>query len=140
MKRSSKKHLCVEKICIENPHIKSRASYVKLKRYLKKRDTDNYRLNYGFRMKFLRLKIKEHGKLICEYCERDDLILDPLYPDIVIRKTRLATLDHVRCKEKGGSLFDSDNIKVACPKCNHDKANFTLKEFEEILEKTGVTL
>ena len=133
-----KKHRYREKVYVKSPHIQSRASYVKLKRYLTKKDpTENWEKNVGFRQKFLLQKLEEHGKLCCEYCGRDDLILDPFYPHQHIRKTRTATIDHVKPKCKGGSWYDPDNIKISCPQCNTAKADLSLLEFEATVERAS---
>ncbi len=133
-----KKHNYIENVLVRQPHIQSRAAYVKLCRYLRKRDvTENFALNLGFRKKFLTQRLQEQGELVCEYCGKRPLILNPEGVSGNVRKLMLATLDHIRAKSQGGSWYLSQNIKVACPQCNQKKDSLNILEFNDLLQKMG---
>lgn len=40
-----------------------------------------------------------------------------------------ATIDHVIPTSKGGEVFNTDNVVVACETCNKKKSDMTLQEF-----------
>ena len=129
----SPKHKKKQIIHIQKPHIQSRAAYIKLRRKLQRQDpTENYELNRGFRRKYLTERLEQDGMLICEYCGKHPLILKDQDLSKDVRENWLATLDHVKCKSRGGSRYDKNNIKIACPQCNGEKSNLTLGEFENI--------
>lgn len=129
------KHKKILRIFVKNPHIKSRAAYIKLKRKLKLLDpTENYKVNYHFRRTYLEKRLEKDGELVCEYCGKRDLILEPEGLTKKLTTTMLATIDHVRAKVNGGSKFDENNIKISCPTCNNKKADMSEEAFLQQLE------
>lgn len=119
----------------EDPHPNSMASYLLLKRFYQKQDhaykaaNISFRVWLTFRNRLLRrIQKANKGKLICHYCQ-NDLIANFNIPHV--KKSRKATLDHVRPLAKGGHRFDANNLVVACSKCNGekgDKMNFAAKK------------
>ena len=75
-----------------------------------------------FRSKFISKKLKENGKLVCEYCKREDLTDGG-------PKSTHATLDHVVPRCEGGKDIDT-NVVVCCSSCNKKKAEQSQQEFK----------
>ena len=106
-------------ICIDNPNIKSSASYFLLARSLMCKDTD-YKEKFKwlkFRDKYLQKILDEYKTLHCEYCNHGNLKL------FTKDNNQIATLDHIIPTSKGGELYNPDNLAVSCHRCNQRKAN-----------------
>lgn len=90
---------------------------------------DYVKKNYTqFRYDFLKSKMVD-GKLTCEYCGRDDLII---HGDKTTKKNRqsinnkcenLATIDHIIPISRNGGKLDRNNCRVSCKDCNNKKAD-----------------
>jgi 5-methylcytosine-specific restriction endonuclease McrA len=124
------RHKKVLKVFVDDPHIQSRAAYVKLRRKLKRQDVnENFALNFNFRPRYIAKLVKEKGELFCKYCGKGPLITDPKHPNQHLRKTMLATIDHIKAQSKGGSKYDPNNINICCPPCNTEKSNMPVEKF-----------
>lgn len=121
-----KKHL----LYVEDPHIKSYASYILLKNRLKNLDDEptwaiELKKYLKFREEFLN-ESKIDGKLICVYCQRDDLVEghhEFKNKNLNNNIPNLATIDHIIPISKGGSKYDKSNCCISCKKCNQKKAD-----------------
>ena len=103
---------------VEEPHPQSLASLVELNREYSKGEVAEW---LSFREQFLDDFEKEHGRLFCEYCGRDNLVKE--HPEGVKKPASLATVDHVMPVSKGGKRFERKNLKLACFPCNQRKAD-----------------
>jgi len=102
-------------VLVENPHLQSLAALVKLSKGYSKEELAKW---LEFRDKFL----SQFDKLVCVYCDRDDLVKDQ--PEELSKLLpNLATIDHVHPISKGGKKYDPDNCVVSCQKCNQNKAD-----------------
>lgn len=72
---------------------------------------------------FLKEELEKHGKLICHYCHRDDLILENG------KGGKQATVDHKKPISAGGKEFDKENFAVCCMSCNSKKGSTDLETF-----------
>lgn len=57
----------------------------------------------------------------CTYCRRR------------IRSFGEATFDHLKPASRGGT-YNTGNLKLCCEACNYHKSNFTLREWQDVLE------
>jgi len=122
---------------LENePHIKSRASYVLLVDYLKRNDEFYGKFElikyFKFREEFLSNILNNIGYLECSYCHRKDLIIG--YTKIEDshlnnKINNLATIDHIIPLSKGGPKYDVKNCTCSCKKCNRRKNDKNVDEF-----------
>ena len=104
---------------VETPHVQSYAALVLLCRRYRDREIQQW---LDFRAELLREAIERDGRLICVYCERDDLIEE--MPDGMTRApANLATIDHVVPVSKGGPRYDRKNCAIACYPCNQRKGD-----------------
>lgn len=117
------------RVLVADPHIQSPAAQVMLriqllKEAMKKGDEWDYYFWMGFRSKWLGRQRKEFGILKCFYCNKQDLKIET-------KKTEmLATIDHWKPVARGGGMFDEQNLRVACNKCNQAKADKMPEEIE----------
>jgi len=114
-------------ILMENPDIKSRASYLILidfyinSGYLclsRPRRRMFYKDWIKFRFEFLEKVKQNNGELHCEYCGKLNLIIDATNDNPLV-----ATIDHIVPFALGGHETDPENLAVACFKCNNNKAD-----------------
>jgi 5-methylcytosine-specific restriction endonuclease McrA len=107
------------RIIVAEPHPHSMAAAVLLNRKLKTHELSTW---LRLRDDFLARRKAIDGTLKCHYCGKSNLNPD-VPPDAPRHKLgRLATIDHVRPRCKGGSDEES-NLVVACFKCNQKKAD-----------------
>lgn len=129
-KKNGIKH--VEKI-YDAIHPKSYAAYVALKDDLKKAEfTENYQEQEWYkRILFSRAylhTIKDRDNdLCCTYCQRKNLIIEE--EGMKVNSKNKATIDHVTPVSKGGGVFSTENVIVACEVCNRLKADMPLSSF-----------
>lgn len=104
-------------LLVHDPHPQSLAALVLLTRkYLViTRPVRKYRVWLSYRKKLLKKLLKERGELVCHYCGKGKLRVNTLDVD------KVATLDHVMPKSKGGAEYSSSNLVVACNRCNQKK-------------------
>jgi 5-methylcytosine-specific restriction endonuclease McrA len=120
----------------KDPHIKSRAAYIKLVRKLKKKSKYNWERNMGFRKKTLTKWLEERGSLECEYCKHGPLEINCQGKSKDYTVQWQATLDHIVSKDRDKSKkYDVDNVVVSCHDCNTLKGNMSLIEFQPILDE-----
>lgn len=107
-------------VTVEDPHPLSMAAAVLLARRLEGAERARW---MAFRAAFLAKAREVHGELKCHYCGQGGLVAD--LPDTATKGDlrRLATLDHVVPRSKGGAEFDEGNVVVACHPCNQKKAD-----------------
>jgi len=105
-------------VLVENPHRTSLAAAVLLSRGYRMSEVETW---LRFRSALLDEFKDEHGSLFCEYCGRGGLIKE--IPKGQKKDARVATIDHVIPLSKGGGRFDRDNLKLACLRCNQEKAD-----------------
>ena len=122
------------RVLYKDPHIKSHAALLKLKRKLfGQRDLGlrpQWREWLTFRKWFLKEALK-NGPLVCHYCGNG-----PLYKNQrVTPKSRLATLDHVKPRAEGGKEYDVNNLVVSCQSCNGRKGKMSYDEFLRIINR-----
>jgi hypothetical protein len=105
-------------------------------------------------LKFLKDKLKEKGRLQCEYCGKGPLIIYDVAPDkfsnlIDNPYYRLnqdfdaewgATCDHKDPQSLGGDKFDYSNLAVCCYRCNQRKRSMPYKQWMERIGKTNESL
>lgn len=98
-------------------------------------------------LKFLKDKLKENGKLSCEYCGKEDLVIydfsipsaiDVLENPNMRFNTKFnpvdgATCDHKIPQSKGGNKFDYSNLSVSCYRCNRKKGNMNYEDWIDFL-------
>lgn len=120
-------------------NFKSRAAYILLTNYFRFLDED-YIKSMSSRCEMIEFsrdyltKVKEReGIIICSYCGTSHLEIE--YDGMHIRKEIKATIDHIVAISKGGDIFNPENIRVACEKCNTKKGDKSVDEFLIILEK-----
>jgi 5-methylcytosine-specific restriction endonuclease McrA len=100
----------------EDPHLQSPAALHLLRKKL------NDELNFlwlKFRNDFL-----SNTVLTCTYCGKTDLLIET--DDL----NRLATIDHVIPRSKGGAEFDRSNCVVACFPCNNNRGDMDADEYK----------
>jgi 5-methylcytosine-specific restriction endonuclease McrA len=107
------------RVTVKNPHPKSMAAGILLKRWLRKKEVDDW---LRFRSKFLAKKKQQHGCLKCYYCDKQNLKEDVDENSCKRELSRLATIDHIVPRSKGGT-DDEDNLVVACFTCNQRKGD-----------------
>ena len=110
----TKGHLVV----VEEPHKKSLAAMVLLTRRLSRAEREHW---FTFRDELLDEAEARDGKLVCHYCERDDLVRE--VQEFMKKPSNLATIDHVVPVSKGGPQFEKKNCVIACYPCNQRKAD-----------------
>lgn len=161
----------------EDAHVKSKASGILLKDKLRKEEMDSIitALEQGAKpsdfntkndpklqrilvlmnnLKFLKDKLKEDGRLQCEYCGKGPLIIY----DVVASKFKNlidnpyyrlnqdfdaewgATCDHKDPQSLGGDKFDYNNLAVCCYRCNQRKRSMPYKQWMERIGKTNESL
>jgi len=103
-------------VLVDEPYCKSRASLVMLTHFYRTFEVEKW---LSFRLEVLTQYIEEHGDLVCHYCGKKNLLIE----DQSRRRRRLATLDHVHPRAKGGAEYDRDNLVIACAPCNEKKAD-----------------
>lgn len=96
------------KVYVEDPHSQSMAALVFL---VKKLAVASSKQWITFRVEFL----SQFETLECHYCGRKNLLI------VTDDRERLATVDHVVPKSKGGAEYDPENLVVACVSCNNNK-------------------
>jgi 5-methylcytosine-specific restriction endonuclease McrA len=108
------------RVRVENLHPHSLAARVLLTRRLEEEERAQW---VAFREAFLSRVMSSQGGLRCHYCGQDGLV--PELPDNATKANlrRLATLDHVVPRSKGGAEMDERNVVVACHPCNQRKAD-----------------
>ena len=108
------------RVRVENPHPKSQAAGVLLTRSLQEQERAHW---VEFRAAYLEKVLAVHGQLQCHYCGQGGLVAE--LPDDATKSDlrRLATLDHVVPRSKGGAEFDEANVVIACHPCNQKKAD-----------------
>ena len=104
---------------VKNPHLESMAAGVLLKRRLRKNELATW---LAFRSEFLAKKKQQCGDLKCYYCGKKNLKEDVNENYGKRELSRLATIDHVKPRSKGGT-DDEDNLVVACFPCNQRKGD-----------------
>ena len=107
------------RVAVKNPHPKSMAAGVLLKWRLRKKEVDAW---LRFRDVFLAKKKQQVGSLKCYYCGKGNLKEEIDESSGKRELSRLATIDHVKPRSKGGT-DDEDNLVVACFTCNQKKAD-----------------
>ena len=108
------------RVRVENPHPHSLAAKVLLERRLEEEERAQW---VAFRMAFLDRIKATTGGLKCHYCGRDGLVLELPSDAKKADLKRLATVDHVMPRSKGGAEMDESNLVVACHTCNQRKAD-----------------
>ena len=141
-------------IKVEDPHPQSHAALYRIKEYLQQKsflgeypftlDFESYqgleqfyswkvtqvdkkkfwRVWGKFRAKFLKLKLKQHGTLTCWHCGESELIWDTINEN-----PKVATVDHLVARSKGGNTFAENNLVVSCGPCNWNKSYRSVSEF-----------
>lgn len=81
-----------------------------------------------YKNRWLRNRLKRHGKLVCEYCGREDLIIPKKHVKTCAKN--FATIDHVIPLSRGGPKFDTTNFAVACRTCNNRKGEKLVEQME----------
>ena len=114
-----------------DPSIKSYASLLLLQNELRNSDQDDVKNYWKTRILFSRTflhKILDKEKdLVCTYCGKRHLVIEE--ENMFVKNHLKATIDHVLPISKGGSVYDTDNVVVACGTCNSRKDNMTLGKF-----------
>lgn len=105
---------------VGNVHVRSYANLVLLQRVYAQLEQRRWLKE---RKKFLLAQLKQHGKLTCHYCGKDDLKLKS------VKRHEQATVDHFVPKSKGGNAWSHDNFVVSCNNCNQKKASKDATEF-----------
>lgn len=103
----------------ESPHPQSLAAALLMKQEYFFLDADTREKPWckqlTFNLSFLTEQLKLKGKLTCEYCGKENLLIEnPI-------KGFLATADHIMPKALGGAAFNFNNLAVACYECNSKK-------------------
>ncbi len=120
----------------ENPHPKSLAASLLMKRDYFRLDADTqaqpWCMQLSFNTKFLEDELIAKGKLVCAFCGKPGLMIEnPI-------KSHLATADHIKPKALGGNAFSYDNLAVACYPCNSSKGakmGYRISEDKCVYEK-----
>ena len=105
------------RLLVREPHPQSLASLVLLTRHylVLTKPLRNYRLWLIYRRRFLKDTKRAAGDLVCHYCGKKNLRINT-------RDTqKIATVDHVHPKSKGGAEYSRANLVVACHSCNQKK-------------------
>jgi 5-methylcytosine-specific restriction endonuclease McrA len=89
------------------------------------------RKRIAFSRKYLKSVKKKEGILKCHYCIGRNLKIQ-YSNNLYIEPSKKATIDHVVPISKGGGIFDTTNLVVACERCNTRKSNM---DYEEYLNK-----
>lgn len=76
-----------------------------------------------FRAAFLKAVKEVQGGLRCHYCGQDGLLEKVGEHSTKAELRRMATVDHVVPRSRGGSERDPENLVVACWSCNQRKAD-----------------
>ena len=126
-------------IFINEPHLKSWAAYLLLKKvyYRKVKETrpinSEWRIWLTFRNRYLRRQSRlNKGNLVCSYCHTPNL--DPnFFNPYSKHNRRKATVDHILTLSKGRKKFDEDNMCVCCNRCNQRKGDKDLDNFKNKL-------
>ena len=116
-RRSRKEFMKRHEVMVKDPHIQSQAALVLL---CDKYTEESISQWLKFKDEYIKEYLKEHDKLECAYCGRDDLVIEN---EGRRQHANLATLDHIHPLSKGGSKYDPENIAIACYKCNQEKGN-----------------
>ncbi len=109
------------RVLYRDPYIKSQAASVKLNRWYFSqreivRDIPKWREWLTFQKWYLKKQLKP---LQCSYCGKI-----PLFKNSKITPaSKLATLDHVHPRSRGGGEYDLNNLVVSCRPCNAKKAD-----------------
>jgi 5-methylcytosine-specific restriction endonuclease McrA len=105
------------RLLCKEPHPQSLASLILLTRHylVLTRSHWHYRTWLIYRKQLLKRWLKEFGELACHYCKKGDLKINTR------NEEKIATLDHVVPRAKGGTVYDSKNLVVACLACNQSK-------------------
>jgi len=111
------------RVRVEDPHPHSMAARVLLVRKLQEQERATW---VAFREAHLNKAMAEVGDLVCYYCKATGLV--PEVPDDATKAQmrKLATLDHVIPKSRGGPELDPKNIVIACYPCNQKKGDKVL--------------
>ena len=106
-------------IFIKSPEPSSWAQYILLLRHSRELDPAPWKKHLKWRSDILKRIIEKEKSLRCEYCGLENLI-----PNIGDkgRHKRMATLDHVIPKHRGGTNA-LDNLVICCSVCNSNKAD-----------------
>lgn len=73
--------------------------------------------------------LKQQKDIKCSYCLRELVI----YNFNNFNRENGATVDHMKPKSKGGSLYSFDNLCISCSDCNTRKSNMEFIEWLKIL-------
>lgn len=92
--------------------------------YIPKHKVNRIKFSRNFLSKELRIK----GVLKCTYCTGTNLIVQ-YDSSKYISPTKKATIDHVIPLSKGGKMYDTNNLVIACERCNSKKGNMGFEEF-----------
>jgi len=109
------------RVLYRNPNIQSHAASVKLKRqYFSQREIVREIPKWREWLTFQKWFLKKQSKpLQCSYCSES-----PLFKNSKITpRSKLATLDHVYPRARGGAEYDQNNLVVSCSPCNAKKAD-----------------
>ena len=105
-------------VIVDDPIISTHAAAVLLSQKYKDWEIEEW---ITIKREFLRKSKEREGDLVCHYCDKTGLNMEP---DPTGKKLgKLATIDHVIPISKGGSRTDEKNFVVACWSCNHKKGN-----------------
>jgi 5-methylcytosine-specific restriction endonuclease McrA len=102
------------KVFVDNPPIKSRASLLLLKEQLGEEERSEW---IEFRNEFF----DENEPLICHYCKKTNLKREIVDHTDRSQLDILATIDHVVALANGGARYDKKNCVVSCFPCNNNK-------------------
>jgi 5-methylcytosine-specific restriction endonuclease McrA len=106
-------------IFIEDPTPASWAQYILLLRHYRELDPAPWKRKEKWRANIINAIVDKENTLTCAYCGLDELI--PHIGDKG-RHPRMATLDHLIPRHRGGS-DNHDNLVISCPDCNSRKSN-----------------
>lgn len=113
------------------------ASSILMKRAYWEQDPDNpynQRLALiGLSRDFLTKEKEKHGDLVCTYCEKPNLIIE--LHEMNVPNHIKATIDHIVPISEGCNPFDTENLAVACGKCNSKKGSMPADKFRETVKK-----
>lgn len=133
--KKSKAKTITYKESIYFPIIKANtyASSILLKRDYFDQDETNpkskaYRIKMmKFSRVFLTKHLKRYKRLYCTYCGKSYLRVE--HKGMKIPHEKIATIDHIIAKSKGGDLTDPKNITICCGKCNTEKSDMSILTF-----------
>jgi len=107
-------------VVMKDPPLKSLAARVLLERRLRRQEIVDY---LTFKKAFLNVVREVEGTLRCHYCGLTGLTESVGDNPTKAELRRMATVDHVVPRSRGGSERDPENLVVACWSCNQRKAD-----------------